>query len=162
MEKRKVEKQSPRMSLQELYSDFDMECEKENLLNESSSIKDQKNDASKSVVDQKNDSSSTLDVSSGTQQNQQILHSIPLENQPLNNQVFNPDQSSQSITDKPATPQKSIKSYRIYHDEALISFFRRLTFLIDGSMLVAPSGHYKHMDEMKNTSFIYPRNQLSR
>ncbi|KAF9971397.1 hypothetical protein BGZ73_005661 [Actinomortierella ambigua] len=43
-----------------------------------------------------------------------------------------------------ATPTKSgPKSFRLYHDETLTSFFRRLSFTPDGSMLLAPAGQYR-------------------
>lgn len=35
---------------------------------------------------------------------------------------------------------------RLYHDETLVSFFRRLSFSPDGSLLVAPSGVIKGTD----------------
>ncbi|KAG0201508.1 hypothetical protein BGX28_005694 [Mortierella sp. GBA30] len=35
------------------------------------------------------------------------------------------------------------KSFRLYHDETLTSFFRRLSFTPDGSMLLTPAGQYK-------------------
>ncbi|KAG0317625.1 hypothetical protein BGZ99_006196 [Dissophora globulifera] len=43
-----------------------------------------------------------------------------------------------------AKPARTVpKSFRLYHDETLTSFFRRLTFTPDGSMLLAPAGQYK-------------------
>ncbi|KAF9924206.1 hypothetical protein BGZ67_009459 [Mortierella alpina] len=35
------------------------------------------------------------------------------------------------------------KSFRLYHDETLTSFFRRLSFTPDGAMLLTPAGQYK-------------------
>ncbi|KAJ3085507.1 hypothetical protein HK102_014105 [Quaeritorhiza haematococci] len=77
------------------------------------------------------------------------------------------------------------KSIRMYHDETLTSFFRRLTFTPDGALLVTPAGqyrgtlgHYLHHDhhesvetvatedegkgapEMKNTIYVYSRGRL--
>ncbi|KAJ3274448.1 hypothetical protein HK104_004105, partial [Borealophlyctis nickersoniae] len=42
---------------------------------------------------------------------------------------------------KPASPKKPVtKPLRLYHDETLTSFFRRLTFTPDGALLLTPSG----------------------
>ncbi|KAF9948289.1 hypothetical protein BGZ72_009782 [Mortierella alpina] len=44
-------------------------------------------------------------------------------------------------TSKPA--RAGPKSFRLYHDETLTSFFRRLSFTPDGAMLLTPAGQYK-------------------
>jgi chromatin assembly factor 1 subunit B len=59
----------------------------------------------------------------------------------------------------------------LYHNEALLSFFRRLSFSTDGSLLLAPAGQYKpgmlngheaKGDELQNTVFIYTRAGLNK
>lgn len=51
-----------------------------------------------------------------------------------------------------------------YHNEAFSSFFRRLTFTPDGSLLFTPSGLYRYQqdDETTNTVYIYTRGGLNR
>jgi chromatin assembly factor 1 subunit B len=61
----------------------------------------------------------------------------------------------------------------LYHNEALLSFFRRLSFSTDGSLLLAPAGQYKagmsnghefitKGDEPQNTVFVYTRAGLNK
>ncbi|KAF9155185.1 hypothetical protein BG015_010767 [Linnemannia schmuckeri] len=75
------------------------------------------------------------------------------------------------------------KTFRLYHDETLTSFFRRLSFTPDGSMLITPAGQYRtpiqktgtQKDdesstaapqaselEMRNTAYIYARRAFGR
>lgn len=84
---------------------------------------------------------------------------------------------------KPAT--RTPKTFRLYHDETLTSFFRRLSFTPDGSMLITPAGQYRapiqktgtQKDdesstaapapqaselEMRNTAYIYARRDFGR
>ncbi|KAK3842472.1 MAG: component of the chromatin assembly complex, partial [Linnemannia gamsii] len=83
-------------------------------------------------------------------------------------------------TSKPAT--RTPKTFRLYHDETLTSFFRRLSFTPDGSMLITPAGQYRvsiqktgpQRDEessttpqaseleMRNTAYIYARRDFGR
>lgn len=65
-------------------------------------------------------------------------------------------------------------SFRLYHDENLVSFFRRLSFSPDGALLITPAGLNKLVDstntsisemdengdELSNCSYIYPRNTV--
>jgi chromatin assembly factor 1 subunit B len=62
----------------------------------------------------------------------------------------------------------AVRNTNIYHNETLTSFFRRLTFTPDGSLLFTPAGQYKTsqpipteptktMDEIQNTVYIYTR-----
>ncbi|TPX37649.1 hypothetical protein SmJEL517_g00770 [Synchytrium microbalum] len=50
---------------------------------------------------------------------------------------------------------------RMYRDETLVSFFRRLTFSPDGSLLITPTGQYKlgtgKNDIVRNATFVYTR-----
>lgn len=60
------------------------------------------------------------------------------------------------------------KLTNLYHDEALFTFFRRLTFTPDGSLLLAPAGQFKQgteglpKDELINTVYIYTRAGLAK
>ena len=62
----------------------------------------------------------------------------------------------------------SIRNTNMYHNETLTSFFRRLTFAPDGSLLFTPSGQYKQhhplasdhtriSEDITNTVYIYTR-----
>ncbi|KAG1121342.1 hypothetical protein G6F42_012522 [Rhizopus arrhizus] len=65
-------------------------------------------------------------------------------------------------------------SFRLYHDENLVSFFRRLSFSPDGALLITPAGLNTPMDanaqtsadmdengeELLNCAYIYPRNTM--
>lgn len=62
----------------------------------------------------------------------------------------------------------AVRNTNIYHNETLTSFFRRLTFATDGSLLFTPSGQYKSVqpthlhpsksnEDVTNTVYIYTR-----
>lgn len=67
-------------------------------------------------------------------------------------------------------------SLRLYHDENLVSFFRRLSFSPDGGLLITPAGLSKpstdtheeennmdldeNGDDLGNCAYIYPRNTI--
>ncbi|KAL9107932.1 MAG: hypothetical protein Q9227_007254 [Pyrenula ochraceoflavens] len=66
-----------------------------------------------------------------------------------------------------------VKTTAHYHNETLTSFFRRLTFAADGSLLFTPSGQFKqsypssldptkHDDNILNTVYIYTRAGLNK
>lgn len=66
-----------------------------------------------------------------------------------------------------------VKNTNIYYNETLTSFFRRLTFTPDGSLLLTPAGQYKtsnptagdgvkNADEVINTVYIYTRAGLNK
>ncbi|XP_077336046.1 chromatin assembly factor 1 subunit B isoform X1 [Lithobates pipiens] len=54
------------------------------------------------------------------------------------------------------------KTYRMFHDDSMKSFFRRLTFTPDGSLLLAPAGCVEVGDVLVNTTFVFSRNHLKR
>jgi chromatin assembly factor 1 subunit B len=65
----------------------------------------------------------------------------------------------------------STGAFRLYHDENLVSFFRRLCFSPDGALLVTPAGLNKtnegstsdqddSSEDCQNCAYIYPRNTL--
>ena len=66
-----------------------------------------------------------------------------------------------------------VRNTNIYYNETLTSFFRRLTFTPDGSLLLTPAGQYKMSnptasdgaktaDEVINTVYIYTRAGLNK
>lgn len=93
---------------------------------------------------------------------------------------MNVDSTATDDTVKPA--RAAPKSFKTYHDETLTSFFRRLSFTPDGSMLLVPAGQYKTPSikavaqsaedanpapqpqdtETRNTSYIYARRDFGR
>ncbi|KAI9235193.1 MAG: WD40-repeat-containing domain protein [Podila humilis] len=115
------------------------------------------------------------------------LRSTP--QQPPSSSVPAPSESStEKDTDKDKdkddaakTTKSQPKSFRLYHDETLTSFFRRLSFTPDGAMLLTPSGQYKApahkpikedeatpgqptpLDfEIRNTAYIYARRNFNK
>uniref|UniRef100_A0A182Q8P8 CAF1B/HIR1 beta-propeller domain-containing protein n=1 Tax=Anopheles farauti TaxID=69004 RepID=A0A182Q8P8_9DIPT len=54
------------------------------------------------------------------------------------------------------------KSVRLYHDDTLQTFFRRLSFSPDGNLIVTPSGvaEIEGVSKPLNTTYIYTRNSL--
>ncbi|EMR10985.1 hypothetical protein PNEG_00588 [Pneumocystis murina B123] len=56
-------------------------------------------------------------------------------------------------------------AFGMYHNEALLSFFRRLNFTPDGSLLLVPAGQYRSSSESEetlHTVYIYTRAGLNR
>ncbi|XP_039449857.1 chromatin assembly factor 1 subunit B isoform X1 [Culex pipiens pallens] len=54
------------------------------------------------------------------------------------------------------------KTVRLYHDDTLQTFFRRLTFSPDGNLIVTPSGvaEIEGVPKPLNTTYVYTRNSL--
>ncbi|ROW07730.1 hypothetical protein VMCG_03548 [Cytospora schulzeri] len=72
---------------------------------------------------------------------------------------------------KPLPSSTSVKNASLYANETLTSFFRRLTFTPDGSLLLTPAGQYsaqhqqpdgKPMYEVVNTVYIYTRGGINK
>ncbi|CAI9605933.1 unnamed protein product [Staurois parvus] len=59
-------------------------------------------------------------------------------------------------------PEGEKKSYRMFHDDSMKSFFRRLTFTPDGSLLLTPAGCVEVGDALVNTTYVFSRNNLKR
>jgi chromatin assembly factor 1 subunit B len=85
------------------------------------------------------------------------------------------DENSRLISNTPcrpfshaqATPRTPAvkRSMKIYHDETVLTFFRRLTFTPDGALLITPTGMYRNsnnnsVDTPVNVTFIYARNRM--
>ncbi|XP_041856767.1 chromatin assembly factor 1 subunit B [Melanotaenia boesemani] len=54
------------------------------------------------------------------------------------------------------------KQYRMFHDDSMRSFFRRLSFTPDGSFLLAPAGCVEIGENIINTTYIFSRKGLKR
>ncbi|KAK5024083.1 Chromatin assembly factor 1 subunit [Exophiala sideris] len=76
-----------------------------------------------------------------------------------------PEISSPSLN---AAMGLAVKNTNIYHNETMTSFFRRLSFSPEGSLLFTPAGHYKQAfpsaadpikssEDISNTVYIYTR-----
>ncbi|XP_019945463.1 chromatin assembly factor 1 subunit B [Paralichthys olivaceus] len=55
-----------------------------------------------------------------------------------------------------------VKPHRIFHDDSMRSFFRRLSFTPDGSFLLAPAGCVEIGENIMNTTYIFSRKSLKR
>ncbi|ODV89857.1 hypothetical protein CANCADRAFT_26767 [Tortispora caseinolytica NRRL Y-17796] len=70
---------------------------------------------------------------------------------------------------RPLEVNKQRNSF-LYHSETMTSFFRRLTFTVDGSLLLTPAGQFRYHsasdkdseDIVTNTVYIYTRSGLNR
>ncbi len=57
---------------------------------------------------------------------------------------------------------KPLRSFSMFHDDTMKSFFRRLTFTPDGLLLIVPAGCYETADNTINTTYLFARNSFSR
>ncbi|KAI1899076.1 hypothetical protein AGOR_G00057750 [Albula goreensis] len=55
-----------------------------------------------------------------------------------------------------------VKNYRMFHDDSMRSFFRRLTFTPDGSFLLVPAGCVEAGENITNTTYVFSRKNLKR
>lgn len=55
-----------------------------------------------------------------------------------------------------------VKQSRMFHDDSMRSFFRRLSFTPDGSFLLAPAGCVEVGENIINTTYIFSRKSLKR
>ncbi|XP_061579363.1 chromatin assembly factor 1 subunit B [Cololabis saira] len=55
-----------------------------------------------------------------------------------------------------------VKQHRMFHDDSMRSFFRRLTFTPDGSFLLTPAGCVEVGENIINTTYIFSRKSLKR
>ncbi|XP_044143715.1 chromatin assembly factor 1 subunit B [Bufo gargarizans] len=60
------------------------------------------------------------------------------------------------------TPEGETKTYRMFHDDSMKSFFRRLTFTPDGSLLLTPAGFVEVGESFVNTTYVFSRKSLKR
>ncbi|XP_041127473.1 chromatin assembly factor 1 subunit B-like isoform X1 [Polyodon spathula] len=55
-----------------------------------------------------------------------------------------------------------VRNYRMFHDDSMRSFFRRLTFTPDGSLLLVPAGCVEAGENVTNTTYVFSRKNLKR
>ncbi|XP_030055541.1 chromatin assembly factor 1 subunit B [Microcaecilia unicolor] len=55
-----------------------------------------------------------------------------------------------------------VKSYRMFHDDSMKSFFRRLSFTPDGSLLLTPAGCVEVGENVMNTTYVFSRKNFRR
>ncbi|XP_062862067.1 chromatin assembly factor 1 subunit B isoform X2 [Trichomycterus rosablanca] len=55
-----------------------------------------------------------------------------------------------------------VKNYRMFHDDSMRSFFRRLSFTPDGSFLLAPAGCVETGENVTNTTYVFSRKSFKR
>ncbi|XP_065107439.1 chromatin assembly factor 1 subunit B [Paramisgurnus dabryanus] len=61
-----------------------------------------------------------------------------------------------------AAADGEVKNYRMFHDDSMRSFFRRLTFTPDGSFLLAPAGCVEVGENVTNTTYVFSRKSFKR
>lgn len=54
------------------------------------------------------------------------------------------------------------RTYRMFHDDSMKSFFRRLSFTPDGTLLLAPAGCVESGENVTNTTYVFSRKNLRR
>lgn len=64
---------------------------------------------------------------------------------------------------KISVPNKSggVSQFKMWLDEGLSSFFRRLAFTPEGSLLIAPAGRFEG-ESVRNTTYIFARSNLTK
>ncbi|XP_028399904.1 chromatin assembly factor 1 subunit B-like [Dendronephthya gigantea] len=63
---------------------------------------------------------------------------------------------------KSETGTQSSKQIKIFHDETMPSFFRRLTFSPDGLLLFVPGGKFEVQEKMVNTTFVFTKASMNK
>jgi len=94
-----------------------------------------------------------------------ILHTVS-KMAPLQNAA--PQKTDAPTTPDPKssdskTPDPKPKPFKMFHDDSLRSFFRRLDFSPDGQLLVVPAGCVEQGDgKLSNASFVFSRSCLTK
>ncbi|XP_064628393.1 chromatin assembly factor 1 subunit B-like isoform X2 [Lineus longissimus] len=70
--------------------------------------------------------------------------------------------SKMSLPSSPVGEDGKVKQFRMFHDDTMRSFFRRLEFSPDGQLLIAPAGCLEDGDQIKNTTYIFARGAFSK
>jgi chromatin assembly factor 1 subunit B len=60
-----------------------------------------------------------------------------------------------TATDSPS--EIKTKSFKMFHDDTMRSFFRRLTFTPDGEILIVPAGCMECGDKVINSTYMFSR-----
>ena len=78
--------------------------------------------------------------------------------------VLPPTQSTNTENNKSNDSSKDSvkpKLFRMFHDDTMRSFFRRLTFSPDGELLIVPAGLVE-AESVTNATFVFTRNCFSK
>ncbi|XP_053733345.1 chromatin assembly factor 1 subunit B [Synchiropus splendidus] len=70
--------------------------------------------------------------------------------------------SSTSKLSSGSPAEGEVKQHRMFHDDSMRSFFRRLSFTPDGSFLLAPAGCVEVGENIINTTYVFSRKSLKR
>lgn len=75
-----------------------------------------------------------------------------------------PDSSNNNNDNKSPGDNSSdkVKAKRMFHDDTLKSFFRRLTFSPDGQLLVVPAGCLETSEKAVNTTYVFTKASLGK
>ncbi|KAJ1672580.1 Chromatin assembly factor 1 subunit, partial [Spiromyces aspiralis] len=86
---------------------------------------------------------------------------------PLNNDGQSGSINGNHFDDGPLTMQQAPRTTHMFYSDNLTTFFRRLCFTCDGSMLIAPAGIYKGSvsdqattQEATNTAYLWARRRI--
>ncbi|XP_072178503.1 chromatin assembly factor 1 subunit B-like [Diadema setosum] len=58
--------------------------------------------------------------------------------------------------------ESMMKQYRMFHDDTMKSFFRRLTFSPDGELLMVPAGCLEMGESILNTTYVFSSSSFSK
>lgn len=72
-----------------------------------------------------------------------------------------PSSNKSSPTGNKDSKDVKPKSFRMFHDDTMRSFFRRLTFTPDGEILIVPSG-VMETDPVINSTYMFTRHSFSK
>ncbi|XP_012692653.2 chromatin assembly factor 1 subunit B [Clupea harengus] len=61
-----------------------------------------------------------------------------------------------------SSAEGEVRNYRMFHDDSMRSFFRRLSFTPDGSFLLAPAGCVEAGENVTNTTYVFSRKSFKR
>ena len=67
-----------------------------------------------------------------------------------------------TLPNKNKQENQSSKQVKIFHDETMPSFFRRLTFSPDGLLLFVPGGKFEVNEKAINTTFVFTKAALNK
>lgn len=83
------------------------------------------------------------------------VHSISKMSLPLPQKETDQEIKPDAKPDKP-------KSFRMFHDDTMRSFFRRLTFSPDGEILITPAGYMELGDKVINATYLFSRHNFTK
>ncbi|EDO38692.1 predicted protein, partial [Nematostella vectensis] len=75
---------------------------------------------------------------------------------------YNINKLSANVMSKNTEKGEAIKPTRMFHDEAMLTFFRRPTFTPDGTHFIVPAGKLELQNQVVHTTYIFSRNSPSK